>query len=57
MYYSFSASLQSYKVDYITLEYNTFMGYGGLKYMTFNFDDAGWDAEVQAAGGEIDYKK
>ena len=28
MYNYFSASLQSYKVDYITLEYNTFMGRG-----------------------------
>jgi hypothetical protein len=57
MYYSFGASLLSYKVDYITYEYNTFMGYGGLKYMTYNFDDAGWAAEVEAEGGEIDYKK
>ena len=57
MYYSFAASLLSYKVDYISYEYNTFVGYGGLKYMSYNFDDAEWAAEVQAAGGEIDYKK
>ena len=57
MYYSFGASLLSYKVDYITYEYNTFMGYGGLKYMSYNFDDAEWATEVENAGGEIDYKK
>ena len=46
LFYSFGASLLSYKVDYITYEYNTFMGYGGLKYMSYNFDDAEWAAEV-----------
>ena len=53
----FSASLMSYKTDYITYDYNTFMGYGGLKYMTYNFDDAAWAAEVAAQNNEIDYKK
>ncbi len=53
---SFGASLISYKVDYITYEYNTFMGYGGMKYMTYNFDDASWAAEVAKYDGEIDYK-
>ena len=53
----FSASMLSYKVDYVTYEYNTFMGYGGLKYMTYNFDDAAWAAEVAAQNNEIDYKK
>ena len=37
---SFSASLLSRKIDYITYEYNTFMGYGGMRYMTYNYDDA-----------------
>ena len=54
---SFSASLLSYKVDYITYEYNTFMGYGGLKYMTYNYTDEEWAAEVAAQNNEIDYKK
>ena len=53
---SFSASLISYKVDYVTYEYNTFMGYGGTKYMTYNFDDEGWAAKVAAEGGELNYK-
>ena len=54
---SFSASLISYKLDYITYEYNTFMGYGGLKYATYNFTDEEWAAEVAAQDGELDYKK
>ena len=40
--YSFGASLLSYKVEYITTEYNTFMAYGGIKYMTYNYDDYDW---------------
>ncbi len=52
----FSASLLSYKVDYITYEYNTFMSYGGTKYMTYNYDDEAWAAEVAAQGGELNYK-
>ena len=52
----FSASLLSYQVDYVTYEYNTFMSYGGTKYMTYNFDDDAWAAEVAAQGGELNYK-
>ena len=53
---SFSASLISYKVDYVTYEYNTFMGYGGMKYMTYNFDDADWAKEVAKYNNELNYK-
>ena len=53
---NFSASLLSYKVDYVTYEYNTFMGYGGIKYMTYNFDDAAWAAEVAKYNNELNYK-
>ncbi len=56
LYNNFSASLLSYKVDYVTYEYNTFMGYGGVTYMTYNFDDAAWDAEVAKQGGQLNYK-
>ncbi|MBQ7921141.1 MAG: hypothetical protein IJ325_00995 [Clostridia bacterium] len=56
LYNNFSASLLSYKVDYITYEYNTFMSYGGMKYMTYNFDDAAWAAEVAKYDGELNYK-
>ncbi len=53
---SFSASMLSYKVDYVTYEYNTFMGYGGFKYMTYNYDDAQWAAAVAEQNGELNYK-
>ena len=53
---SFSASLLGYKVEYITYEYNTFMSYGGMKYMTYNFDDAAWAEQVAANKGELNYK-
>ncbi len=54
--YEFSASLISFKHDYITYEYNTFMGYGGIQYMTYNYDDAGWAAYVSSQGGELNYR-
>ena len=53
---SFSASLMSYQTDYVTYEYNTFMGYGGVKYMTYNYDDAAWAAEVAKVNGQLNYK-
>ncbi|MBE6626353.1 MAG: hypothetical protein E7628_04135, partial [Ruminococcaceae bacterium] len=56
LYNNFGASLLSYQVDYVTYEYNTFMSYGGVKYMTYNFDDAEWAAEVAAQNGELNYK-
>ena len=56
LYNNFSASLISYKVDYTTYEYNTFMGYGGIRYMTYNFDDAAWAEEVAKNNGELNYK-
>ncbi len=56
--YQFSASLMGYQADYITYEYNTFMGYGGIQYMTYNYDDAAWAEYVakNAVNGELNYK-
>lgn len=51
----YSASLMSYKCDYYSYEYNTFMGYGGMRYMTYHFDDAEWAAFV-AEKGTLNYK-
>lgn len=52
----FSASMLSYKVDYITYEYNTFMGYGGMKYMSYNYDDAQWAKLIDDNNGQLSYK-
>ena len=56
MYNEFAASLLSYKVDYVTYEYNTFMSYGGLRYMTYNYDDDEWAKAVAEQNGELNYK-
>ncbi|HAT83566.1 MAG TPA: hypothetical protein DE061_00695 [Clostridiales bacterium] len=56
VYSRYSASLMGYKTDYISYEYNTFMGYGGIRYMSYNFDDAEWNAFVQSKGGKLNYK-
>lgn len=52
----YSASLMGYKTDYVTYEYNTFMGYGGIRYMSYNFDDTEWAAFVSEKGGTLNYK-
>lgn len=56
VYSRYSARLMGYKTDYITYEYNTFMGYGGIRYMSYNFDDTEWAAFVAEKGGELNYK-
>lgn len=56
VYSRYTASLMGYKTDYITYEYNTFMGYGGIRYMSYNFDDTEWAAFVAEKGGELNYK-
>ena len=52
-------SMLSGKLDYITDDYNTFMGFGGLKYATYNFTDAEWAAYVASHNGDLseEYKK
>lgn len=55
VYSRFSASLMSYKCDYISYEYNTFVGYGGTRYMTYNYDDTEWAAFVAENGGTLNY--
>lgn len=51
----YDASLMGYKVEYISYEYNTFMGYGGVRYMSYNFDDTEWAAFVAEKGGTLNY--
>lgn len=52
---SFAASLMTHKCDYISYEYNQFMGYGGIQYMTYHYTDAEWKAYV-AQQGTLNYK-
>lgn len=44
LYYRMSASLLSQKVNYATREYVDMVGFGGLQYATYNYDDTEWEA-------------
>ena len=40
--YYYSCSLISYQIEYVTRKENTFMGFGGMRYMTYEYDDYDW---------------
>ena len=52
-----SGFLLSKKVNYALgrEDYNAVLGRGGIAYMTYNYDDAAWDAYVAAQGGTLTY--
>ncbi len=50
-----TAQLRGQKINYKTEEYIYGMGFGTIKYYTFNYTDAEWDAYVQSNGGTLDY--
>lgn len=56
-FYAFSASLHSYKMEFATYEYNTFLGYGDIRFMTYNYTDAEWTSYVSSQGGNLNYAK
>lgn len=37
-------------------DYNAVLGRGGIKYMTYLYDDAEWNAYVKSCGGTVNYK-
>ena len=50
-------SLNSYKIEDYTDEYNIMYGFGGFRIMDYNYDDAAWAAYVASQpNGELDYK-
>ena len=51
-----SASLKGAQVKYYTEDEVFPMGRGGVRYMTYNYTDAEWDAYVADMGGTINYK-
>ena len=51
-----SALLKGMKIEYYTEDEVFPMGRGGVKYMTFNYTDAEWDAYVAEQGGTLNYK-
>ena len=51
-----SAQLKGQQIQYHTEEYIFGMGFGGLKYYTYEYSDAAWTDYVAANNGELDYK-
>ena len=51
-----TVSLNSKKIAYPTDEYNIMYGYGGIRYMTYKYDDAAWANYVSSVGGTINYE-
>ncbi len=49
-------SLNSYKIEDYTDEYNIMYGFGGFRIMDYNYNDAEWTAYVESQGGQLNYK-
>ncbi len=50
-----TAQLKGQQVKFGTEEYIFGMGFGGVQYYTYEYDDAEWDAFVASNGGVLDY--
>ena len=50
-----SALLKGMQIKYYSDEYNMMMGFGGLKYNTYNYTDSEWAEYVASQNGELDY--
>ncbi len=52
-------ALDGAKFSSVSDDYNTFMGYGGIRYNIVNYTDAEWDAFVKSNNGDLtkEYKK
>ena len=53
---STACSMLSYKVSYYTEDYNIMYGFGGMRLMNYNYDDAAWDAYVASVNGTLSYE-
>ena len=51
-----SCTLLSYQQEYYTEEYNVMYGFGGLRLMKYNYDDAEWREFVKDMGPVLDYE-
>jgi oligopeptide transport system substrate-binding protein len=51
-----TASLFSYKISYPVDVYNIMYGYGGIRYLHFNYSDKTWDEYVAKQGGTLNYE-
>jgi oligopeptide transport system substrate-binding protein len=48
-------SMLSFQVQYYTEEYNIMYGFGGMRLMTYKYDDAQWAKLVKENNGQLDY--
>ena len=48
--------LLAYKVSYYTEEYNIMYDFGGLRLMSYNYNDAEWTQFIADQGGELSYE-
>ena len=48
-------SLNSKKINQGSNEYNLFYGFGGIRYVTYNYTDAAWKDYVKQNGGTLNY--
>lgn len=51
-----SAFLLSYKVDYALDDYHIMYGWGGFRFLEFNYTDQEWAEFVKDQGGTLDYE-
>ena len=51
-----SAQLKGQQIEYYTEDYIFGMGFGGIKYFTYNYTDAEWDEYVASQNSMLDYK-
>lgn len=56
IYYRNSVALDSYKAESAVKEYVNLVGYGGIRFMTFNYDDAAWTTFISNSSN-LDYTK
>lgn len=48
-----SLALRSAKAHFITDTYNPMLGYGGIAYLVYDYDDAAWDEFVKANNSDL----
>ena len=51
-----ACSLVSYQLSYYTENYNIMYGYGGIRLMSYNYDDAAWAKFVADNDNQLSYK-
>ena len=56
MYTETSSRVLSYKVEYGYKEYNMLYENGGIRYMTYNYDDAAFEEYVDEQGSSLKYQ-